>query len=145
MDIMPAPIFLPLSPTSPHLLPNAHSLSLRTPFDFSIMGPRAHNDDASSNSSTSVRSSHHGDNEQPESWISQYGGKPYYILDEEGLPYDPWFDLQSSKTLLLLKLLADEEHLDALSKTPLVELRSLICSSRTSLHSCTVVFLSEPF
>ncbi|KAJ7823843.1 hypothetical protein B0H13DRAFT_1919476 [Mycena leptocephala] len=52
------------------------------------MGPRAHDDDASSNSSASVRSSHHGDKEQPESQIGQYHGKPYYIFDEEGLPYD---------------------------------------------------------
>ncbi|KAJ7887729.1 hypothetical protein B0H13DRAFT_1888769 [Mycena leptocephala] len=82
------------------------------------MGPRAHDDDdASSNSSASVRSSNHNDNESPKSRIGQYRGKQYYIFDEEGLPYDPWFDLRSSKTLPLLKLLADEERLNALSKT----------------------------
>ncbi|KAJ7869251.1 hypothetical protein B0H13DRAFT_1896749 [Mycena leptocephala] len=82
------------------------------------MGPRAHDDDdASSNSSASVRSSNHDDTESPKSRIGQYRGKQYYIFDEEGLPYDPWFDLRSSKTLPLLKLLADEEHLNALSKT----------------------------
>ncbi|KAJ7823353.1 hypothetical protein B0H13DRAFT_2376098 [Mycena leptocephala] len=81
------------------------------------MGPRAHNDEASSNSSASVRSSYHGDKEQPESQIGQYHSKPYYIFDEEGLPYDPWFDLRSSKTLPLLKLLADGDRLSSLSKT----------------------------
>ncbi|KAJ7921289.1 hypothetical protein B0H13DRAFT_1866891 [Mycena leptocephala] len=82
------------------------------------MGPRAHNDDdASSNSSASVRSSNHNDNEPPKSRIGTYRGRPYYVLDEEGLPYDPWYDLRSSKTLPLLQLLADGDRFDALSKT----------------------------
>ncbi|KAJ7809502.1 hypothetical protein B0H13DRAFT_2385203 [Mycena leptocephala] len=53
------------------------------------MGPRARNDNTSSNSSASVRSSNHGNNEQPKTRIGMYRRTPYYILDKEGFPYDP--------------------------------------------------------
>jgi hypothetical protein len=90
------------------------------------MGPRAQDDDdASSNSSASVRSSNHDDTEPPKSRISQYRGKQYYIFDEEGLPYDPWFDLRSSKTLPLLKLLADEECLNVYKEVCVCGIREI--------------------
>ncbi|KAJ7909760.1 hypothetical protein B0H13DRAFT_2330015 [Mycena leptocephala] len=100
------------------------------------MGPRARDDDASSNSSFSVRSSNRGDNEQPKSRIGMYRGKPYYIFDEEGLPYDPWFDLQPSKTLPLLKLLADGNRLAGLSKTDdrRAEIADLFIKNLPPLH-----------
>jgi hypothetical protein len=147
MDITPAPTFLPLPPTSPRPLSTAHSFSLRTPFDFSIMGPWAHDDDdASSNSSASVRSSNHNDAGEPKTRIGTYRGRPYYILDEEGLPYDPWFDLRSSKTLPLLKLLADGDQFDALSQTSdgKAEIADLFIKNLPPLVRHRFLF-SEPF
>jgi hypothetical protein len=81
------------------------------------MGPRARNDDVSSNSSASVRSTRHDDDNQSDTRIGLYRRTPHYIFDEEGFPYDPWFDLRSSKTLPLLKLLADGDCFATLSKT----------------------------